>query len=126
MTPMALLVMLNNYLHDLATAVFAVSALAAWFLLRSPAARAAPGALRPVIDALARVGIAALAWTLAGGVIRMLAFRRYEWMEAAGRGQVPALVLKHVILVALVITGLVVLQRVRRLGRSDAARGDAR
>ena len=29
---MAVLVMLNNYMHDLATAVFAVSALAAHFL----------------------------------------------------------------------------------------------
>ncbi len=31
---MAVLIMINNYLHDLATAVFAVSALAAYFLLR--------------------------------------------------------------------------------------------
>ncbi len=110
--------MLNNYMHDLATAVFAVSALAAWFLLRSRAAGSAPDALRPVIDGLVRVGLLALAWTLAGGVIRALAFRRYEWMEAAGRSQIPALVVKHVILAALVVTGLVVLIRVRRLGRA--------
>ena len=115
---MAILVMLNNYLHDLATAVFAVSALAAWFVLRSPAAARAPEALRPVIDGLVRVGMVSLAWTLAGGVVRSLAFRRYEWMEAAGRSQVPALVVKHVILVSLVVTGLVVLHRVRRLART--------
>jgi len=112
---MAILVMLNNYLHDLATAVFAVSALAAWFLLRSPSARRAPEALGDVIRGLVRVGTAALVWTLAGGVVRALAFRRYEWMEAAGRSQVPALVVKHVILITLVIAGLIVLYRVHRL-----------
>ena len=36
-------------------------------------------------------------------------------MEAAGRGQVVALVFKHVILVSLVVAGLVLLRRVRRL-----------
>lgn len=116
---MAILVMLNNYLHDLATAVFAVSALAAWFLLRSQAARSAPDALRPVIDSLVKVGIFSLVWTLAGGVVRSLAFRRYEWMEAAGRSQVPVLIVKHIILVTLVITGLIVLHRVRRLARVE-------
>ena len=114
---MAILVMLNNYLHDLATAVFAVSALAAWFLLRSTTAREAPAALRPVIDGLVKVGMFSLAWTLAGGVVRSLAFRRYEWMEAAGRSQIPVLVVKHIILVALVATGIVVLNKVRRLAR---------
>jgi hypothetical protein len=115
---MAILVMLNNYLHDLATAVFAVSALASWFLLRSTAARRAPEALRPVIDGLVKVGFFSLAWTLAGGVVRSLAFRRYEWMEAAGRSQIPALVVKHVILVTLVTAGVVVLYKVRRLTRA--------
>ena len=117
---MAILVMLNNYLQDLATAVFAVSALAAWFLLRSPAARRAPEALKDVINGLVKVGVIALIWTLAGGAVRALAFRRYEWMEAAGRSQIPALVVKHVILVSLVIAGLVVLHRVRQLVRTGA------
>lgn len=114
---MAVLIMINNYLHDLATAVFAVSALAAYFLLRSQAAKEASDALFPVVMGLVRVGLFALAWTLAGGVVRALAYRHYEWMEAAGRDQVPALILKHVILVSLVIAGLVVFYHVRRLAR---------
>ncbi len=116
-TPMAVLVMINNYLHDLATAVFAVSALAAYFLLRSPATREAPAALQPVVTGLVRVGLFALAWTLAAGVVRALAYRYYEWMDAVGRDQVPALIVKHIILVSLVIAGLVVFYHVRRLVR---------
>ena len=118
---MAVVIMINNYLHDLATAVFAVSALAAYFLLRSPASREAGAALQPVVAGLVRVGFFALVWTLAGGVVRALAYRRYEWMEAVGRDQVPALIVKHVILVSLVIAGLVVFFHVRRLVRAEEA-----
>jgi hypothetical protein len=47
-------------------------------------------------------------------------------VEAAGRGQVAVLVVKHVILVALVIAGLGALYRLRRLGRSpEAAEADS-
>jgi hypothetical protein len=119
---MAIAVMLNNYLHDLATAVFAVSALAAYLLHRSLTMSQAPDSLRPVADGLVKVGILALAWTLLGGAIRALAYRRYEWVEAAGRDQVTALMVKHVILVSLVIAGLVVLYRVHRLARLGEVR----
>ena len=111
---MAILVMLNNYFHDLATAIFAVSAIAAWLLYRSRALQQAPAAVRPVAAGLVKVGIASLVWTLLAGMIRGITYREYEWVEAAGRGQVPVLVLKHVILVSLVIAGLIVLWRVRR------------
>ena len=119
----AVLILLNNYLHDLATAVLAVSAVAAWLLLRSSTAQRAPAVLRPVADGLVGVGLFALGWTLLGGVVRALAYREYEWMEAAGRNQVPALVVKPVILVAMVVLGLVMLYRVRRLVRTSTSGG---
>ncbi len=115
---MAILVMLNNYFHDLATAVFAVSAIAAWLLYRSRALQQAPAAVRPVAEGLVKVGIASLVWTLLAGMIRGITYREYEWVEAAGRGQVPVLVLKHVILVSLVAAGVFVLVRVHRLARA--------
>jgi len=110
----AVLVMLNNYMHDMMTALFAVSAIAAWFMLRSDAMGKAPEALAPVVHGLFKVGIFALVWTLAGGGIRAMAYEKYEWMEAVGRAQVPALVVKHVILVSLVVAGVVVLVKARR------------
>jgi hypothetical protein len=114
---MAILVMLNNYLHDLATAIFAVSAVTAYLLRRSLAMRASPVTLQPVVRGVVRVGYFSLAWTLFFGVIRGLTYREYEWAEAAGRDQVAALVVKHVILASLVIAGCVVLYRLHRLGR---------
>jgi hypothetical protein len=119
---MAILVIMNNYLHDLATAVFAVSAVAALLLRRSAALEAAPRALGPVVTGLYRVGLFALAWTLVAGMFRGLTYQRYEYWEAARYAQadvpglVPALVLKHLVLVALVALGVVALVRLRRLG----------
>jgi hypothetical protein len=118
---MAILVMLNNYFHDLSTAVFAVSAIGAWLVCRSRAMEEAPVAVRPLATGLVKVGIASLAWTLLGGMIRGTTYREYEWVEAAGRGQIPVLVLKHVILVALVTAGVVILFRVRRLLQAEEA-----
>ena len=113
----AILVMLNNYFHDLSTAVFAVSALTAWFLYRSRALQQAPDAVCPVAAAVVKVSIVALVWTLVGGWVRGMTYHEYEWVEAAGRGQVPVLVFKHVILVALVATGAFILYRVHKIRR---------
>ncbi len=110
-----ILVMLNNYFHDLATAVFAVSALGAYFLQRTLAMSAAPEVLQPVAAGLRTVGIYALVWTLAGGYLRGRFYHQYEYMEAAGRGQVPALIAKHVLLVVLVTMGAIVLYKLRKI-----------
>jgi hypothetical protein len=119
---MAILVMFSNYFHDLATAIFAVSAVTAYLLQRTLAMQAAPAAvqpvvrgIQPVVRGIQRMGYYSLAWTLVFGSFRGITYREYEWVEAVGRNQVPALVVKHVFLVALVITGLVFLYRLRRL-----------
>jgi hypothetical protein len=114
---MAILVMLSNYLHDLATAIFAVSAITAYLLRRSLAMQAVATTLEPVVRGVVRTGYAALAWTLVFGFVRGLTYREFEWAEAAGREQVAALVVKHVILVALVLAGCVFLYRLQRLER---------
>jgi hypothetical protein len=118
---MALLVILNNYLHDLATAVFGVSAVAAYLLYRSTAMRDAPDAVGPIARGIVKVGIGALVWTLLAGGVRGWTYSEYEWVEAAGRDQVAVLVVKHVILVSLVSAGCVVLYKVRRLSRAVEA-----
>lgn len=112
---MAILVMFSNYFHDLATAIFAVSAVSAYLLQRSLAMQTAPVTVQPVVRGIQRMGYYSLAWTLLFGSIRGLTYREYEWVEAVGRDQVPALVVKHVFLVALVIVGVVFLYRLRRL-----------
>lgn len=109
----AILVMLNNYFHDLAVAFLFASTLMAHIVLRRwpgvPSAR--------VVALLRRVAWGSLVWVLLGGAVRAWFYREYEWLPKAGTAQVPALVAKHVLLVALTAWGLA---GVVRLGRSRA------
>lgn len=107
----ALFVMLNNYFHDLATAVFGVSAFAAYWVLREEGVEVS---LRSLAQKLVWLGRWSLVWVLAGGVIRALAYRDYEWAEAAGRAQIPVLGVKHVVLVTLVGVGIFYLRKAKK------------
>jgi len=97
----ALLVMMNNYFHDLAVAfLFAVCVMAQVTLRRWP--QPPP----PFVAMLRRVAWGSLAWVLVGGAVRVWFYREYEWLPKAGTAQVPALVAKHVLLVGLTAWGL--------------------
>ena len=108
----ALLVMMNNYFHDLAVGfLFASSVMAHAALRRWPEAPAAFVAL------LRRVAWGSLAWVIVGGAVRAWFYREYEWLPRAGTAQVPALMVKHVLMFGLTVWGLI---GVVRLGRSQA------
>lgn len=105
-------VMLNNYFHDLAVALMASSILTAWFLRRR-LGHASPEQRRFAVAIADRLGLvtrATLVWIVLGGVVRTLAYRDYEWQPAAGKGQVPALLAKHLVLIVTTIAGML-LQR---------------
>ncbi len=107
--------MIANYFHDLAVAVLVTNVLAVYFVGRHFDAR--PGHDRVVTELfrkLSRVTYAALAYVVAGGAVRAYFFMDFEWNPAVGRGQVAALVVKHVLLVSLTVLGLLVQTRYRR------------
>jgi len=113
----ALLVMLNNYFHDLAVAFLFASTLMAHLVLRYW-----PG--RPPEDlarTLKRVAWGSLAWVLLGGVVRVIFYKEYEWLPKAGTAQIPALMAKHVVLIGVTVWGLI---GVIRLNRRLADAGD--
>ncbi len=117
---LAVAVLLNNYFHDLSVALF-TCALAGLAALWRAAPRAGEAA-KPVIAALDRAGRRIAIWSFAGillfGAVRALAFMDYEWLPAARRGIVPALAVKHVVLVGLLGVALAAALRARRAGES--------
>lgn len=113
-----ILIMLNNYFHDVATALLASSAFVMWTLARRYDEQAAsPELAAYYVRSYQRVtGLAkiALIWILLGGIPRTLAYRDFEWANAVGNGQVPALIGKHIVVGILVGTGAYLWLRLKK------------
>lgn len=121
--------MMNNYLHDVATALLLASAVALWVMLRRYDPSAGPGAARlflAIRRAMARLAGLSLAWIVLGGIPRTIFYADFEWANAAGRGQVAALVVKHVLALAFVGAGGWLWVKLRRRVRQvEAGLGSA-
>ena len=113
---MSLVIVFNNYFHDLATGVFVGCAVTLWALSRSigadPTRRAA---LQPAYEALTKALWISVAWIILGGIPRTIFFPRYEFIPALGKGIVPALIVKHVVMFSAVGAGIAAWVRARRV-----------
>jgi len=106
----AIFVMMNNYFHDLAVAFLFASCVMARIALHHW-----PGPPSPRgVEILRKVAWGSLVWVLLGGVVRVYFFQEYEWLPKAGTAQVPALAIKHVVLVALTVWGLIGVVRLNK------------
>jgi hypothetical protein len=106
------MIMMNNYFHDVATALLAASGAALWFIVRkydSLPGRHSKDVTEYFIQlyrSMTKVARFSLYWILIGGVPRTLFYRDFEWVTAVKHGQVPALIVKHILAFAFVGTGV--------------------
>ena len=99
----AIVVMLNNYFHDLAVAFLFASSLMAHLVLRHW-----PGTpSTELAQTLQRIAWGSLIWVIVGGAVRAWFYKEYEWLPRAGTAQIPALGVKHVLMFGLTAWGLV-------------------
>ena len=101
--------MMNNYFHDVATALLAASGFALWAVARLQdrmPGQASPAFFLATYSKMALLAKVSLVWIVLGGVPRTIFYRDFEWANAAGRGQVPALIIKHILMFAMVGIGL--------------------
>jgi hypothetical protein len=118
---MDILIILNNYLHDVATAVLLSSAVILYVLGRQ-AKSGGEGERRALARAygtLTRFAWGALAWIIIGGIPRTIFFYDYEFIPAGVKGIVLDLVIKHVLLVSGVIAGSAMWIRIGKLARAE-------
>jgi len=114
---LAIVIMMNNYFHDLATATLATSAMVMLGLLAAlgpePRKEVAAVVLQvyPKVTLLARI---ALVWIIVGGIPRTLFFERFELWDAASKGIFAALAIKHVVMFVMVGAGAVLWVRLGR------------
>ena len=114
-----ILIMIVNYFHDLAVGTLVAAVFMVYLLgryLDKQTGRADD--LSGLIRRFSFLSYASLAYIILGGAVRAWFFMDYEWNPAVGRGQVAALVVKHIVLVALTIIGLATqIRYTKRYGR---------
>jgi hypothetical protein len=104
----AILVMLNNYFHDLAVGILFANVLLSLFLVRLVERHGAADddLLAQFVRLSSRITGGALVFIIIGGAVRTATYRNFEWAEAAGKGQIAALIIKHIILVGCTAAGI--------------------
>jgi hypothetical protein len=102
----AVVIMLSNYFHDLATGLLFGSMVAYFVAVRAVEGRQ-PGLDRALFARFRPIVKWALAAVLLLGVPRMIFYYDYEYLPAAGRDQITALIVKHVFLVGVTVGSLV-------------------
>ncbi|MEW6200745.1 MAG: hypothetical protein AB1546_02130 [bacterium] len=110
-------VMLNNYLHDVASALLLCSAVVMMVMLKYVRDKKIDEPVEfftGLYNRLSVIALASVVWIILGGIVRTLAYRTYEWSDAAGRAQIPALVGKHVFFLILLTVGVYYWLRLRR------------
>jgi len=110
-----ILIIMNNYFHDVATAVLLGSAIIMWVMGRQ--AERTPGdsaVLARFYPTLTKFAWGAVAWIVVGGIPRTIFFTRYEWDPAVVKGIVPALIVKHSLMAIAVVAGVLLWRSVKK------------
>lgn len=111
-----ILIIMNNYFHDLASAVLLGSAVIMYALGRQ-ARREGPQAyatLAGFYATLTKFAWGAVAWIVIGGIPRVIFFQTHEFIPAVEKGLLAALAVKHVLFFSAVVAGLILWRSVKR------------
>jgi hypothetical protein len=117
----AIIIIINNYFHDLATGLLLSSAVILWVLGRRAEEGGVEGrrALARAYPTLIRFAQGAFVWIILGGIPRTIFFNEYELIPASVKGIIPALIVKHVFMVSVIIFGAIVWRRMAKVARAE-------
>jgi len=107
---------MNNYFHDVATAVLISAAVIMWVLGRN-ARKGGPAevaALARAYPLLGKFAVGSLVWIVLGGIVRVIYFNTHD-LGAVFDDLATAIIVKHVFELAAVLFGLLLWRRTRRL-----------
>lgn len=107
-------IIMNNYFHDVATAMLVSTAVVMVLLyqtLRQNASKERVEFVKTIYRKYTLVAKISFAWILLGGIPRLVFYKQIEWTIAFDNGIVLALMVKHIIMFAFVIVGAVLWQR---------------
>ena len=110
-------IMMNNYFHDVATALIVGSGFALHAIVRIQATMNTPQATLFFLKTnrhMVKLFKFALWWVVLGGVPRTIFYTSFEWANAADKLQIPALAVKHAMMFAVVVWGIVAWRRMQK------------
>ncbi len=111
-------IMMNNYFHDVATALLAASGVVIWVIVKryDSAAKTQETTeyfLR-IYKSSTKLAKISLAWILIGGIPRTIFYKEFEWANAVGKSQVPALIVKHILVFIFLGIGVYIWIKINR------------
>ena len=104
-----ILVMMNNYFHDLAAGIVFVTGITMYVMVQKAIendTRAAKEIVLGVYPKLVHIVGGSIIFMLFAGVIRTFTYKEFEWANAVGNSQVPAIVVKHIVLGGIFFYGI--------------------
>jgi len=110
-------IMMNNYFHDMATGLLVGSGFALHAIMRIQSSMNTPEATLFFLKTnsqMKKLFKFALWWVVLGGVPRTIFYTSFEWANAADKLQIPALAVKHVMMFAAVVWGIVAWRRMQK------------
>src|SRR5512133_3213800 len=110
-------IMMNNYFHDMATGLLVGSGFALHAIIRIQRTMNTPEATLFFLKTnrhMVKLFKFALWWVILGGVPRTIFYTSFEWANAAGNHQIAALGVKHVMMFAVVVWGVIAWRRMQK------------
>lgn len=114
---LGVVIMMNNYFHDMATGLLVGSGFALHAIMRIQASMNTPEATLFFLKTnthMKKLFKFALWWVVLGGVPRTIFYTSFEWANAADKLQIPALAVKHVLMFTAVVWGIVAWRRMQK------------
>jgi hypothetical protein len=100
-TTLGVFIMMNNYFHDVATALLAASGFVLWFMVKrydtSAKTKETTEYFLRIYKSTTKFAKFSLLWIIIGGIPRTMFYKDFEWANAAGKGQITALIVKHIL-----------------------------
>jgi putative copper export protein len=105
---LALLILLNNFLHDFSAAGWLFGSILLWTILKE---RLEFESITDFGNSMIKAVLLLMNLSVAGivvfGVVRAIAYKSFEWSVEAGNGQVTLLIVKHILFTVIFVVGLI-------------------
>ena len=106
---LGVVIMMNNYFHDVATGLMVASGVALYFIMKSYDDNADLMTARyfmRVYKTMTRVAKFSFWWIIIAGFPRTYYYKSFEWANDVAGLQVPAIIIKHVVVVVALGTAI--------------------